>query len=102
GEHYVRNVGVEGSNPFCSTFQSPDFWRCQRIAQNRRVCARFSIARGPGERLGRRKSAESAKSYPGAILLGPWIIAVNSPAGRTASNTHERCFFLHPASSKQH
>ena len=22
GEHYVRNVGVEGSNPFCSTIFS--------------------------------------------------------------------------------
>jgi hypothetical protein len=26
GEHYVRNVGVEGSNPFCSTIQSLDSW----------------------------------------------------------------------------
>src|SRR5262249_11932205 len=23
GEHHVRNVGVEGSNPFCSTNSSP-------------------------------------------------------------------------------
>ena len=34
--------------------------------------------RGPGERLGRRKSAESGKTYPGAIWLGPQIIAVDS------------------------
>ena len=46
----------------------------------RRVCARFVILRGPRERLGRRKSEESGKTYPGTILLGPWIIAVYSPA----------------------
>ncbi|MGB0062250.1 hypothetical protein, partial [Candidatus Binatus sp.] len=33
----------------------------------------------PESALGRRKSAESGKTYPGAILLGPWIIAVDSP-----------------------
>ena len=43
------------------------------------MCARFAIAHRPGERLGRRKSAESGKTYPGAILLGPRIIAVDSP-----------------------
>ena len=42
------------------------------------MCERFAITRGPGERLGRRKSAESGKTYPGAILPGPRIIAVNS------------------------
>jgi len=47
------------------------------------VCARFAIARGPGERLGRTKSAESGKTYPGAILLGPRIIAVDSPGAGT-------------------
>jgi hypothetical protein len=44
------------------------------------VHARFAITRGPGERLGRRKSPESGKTYPGAILLGPWIIALDLPA----------------------
>jgi hypothetical protein len=43
------------------------------------VCARFAIARGPGERINRSKSAESGQTYPGAILLGPWIIAEDSP-----------------------
>jgi len=50
------------------------------------VCARFAIARGPGERLGRRKAAESGKTYPGAILLGPWIIAADSPADLNPAN----------------
>ena len=70
-----------------STLQSPWFQTPQRIAQNRRVCVRFSIARGPGERLGRRKSAESAKTYPGAILLGPRILALYSPGGKTHAVT---------------
>ena len=52
----------------------------RRIDRNARVCARFAIALGPGERLGRRKSPESGKTYPGAILLGPRIIAIHSPA----------------------
>jgi len=47
------------------------------------VCARFAITHGPGERPRRPESAESSKTYPGAIWLGPWIIAVNSPADRT-------------------
>ena len=93
GEHNVRNVGVEGSNPFCSTFQSPDFRRCWRIARKARVCARFSIAREPGERLGRRKSAESAKTYPGAILLGPWKFAVNSPSQTRTRGTSPAALF---------
>jgi hypothetical protein len=42
------------------------------------VCARFAITRGPRERLGRRKSAESGKTYPGAIWLGPRILALDS------------------------
>ena len=73
-------MGVEGSNPFCSTPQSLDFRTSQRIARNARVCARFAIMDGPGERLGRRKSAESRKTYPGANLLGPRIIASHSPS----------------------
>jgi hypothetical protein len=35
---------------------------------------------GPRERPRRPESTESSKTYPGAIWLGPWIIAVNSPA----------------------
>ena len=31
-EHYVRNVGVEGSNPFCST----SFPRAERFVLSRR------------------------------------------------------------------
>jgi len=81
--HSDSSKSPESSKRLRSTFQSPDFWRCQRIDRNRRVCARFAIARGPGERLGRRKSAESGKTYPGAILLGPWIIAVDSPGAGT-------------------
>jgi hypothetical protein len=38
---------------------------------------------GPGENPRQPESAESSKTYPGAIWLGPWIIAVNSPADRT-------------------
>jgi hypothetical protein len=38
---------------------------------------------GPGERPRQLESVESSKTYPGAIWLGPWIIAVNSPAHGT-------------------
>ena len=51
GEHYVRNVGVEGSNPFCSTIQSHGIRTSRRIARNPRPCARFAIVRGRRERL---------------------------------------------------
>ena len=43
------------------------------------MCARFAITRGPGERVGRRRPAESGKTYLGAIYLGPRIIAKDSP-----------------------
>ena len=79
-----------GSNPAWTTFQSPDFWRCQRIDRNRRVCARFVIARGPGEGLGRRKSQESGRTYPSAILPGPLIIALDSPEEGTPDYPRER------------
>ncbi len=55
----------------------------RRIARNPRRCARFAIVRAPGEHPRRHESAESTKPYPGATRLGPWIIAVNSPADRT-------------------
>ena len=74
----TRN-GAESSNPVRSTFQSPDFWRCQRIDRKARVCARFAITRGRGERLQRRESWEFGKTYPRAILLGPWKFARSSP-----------------------
>ena len=75
--------GAASSNPFCSTIQSFSFRTSRRIARNPRVCARFAIMHGPRERPRRPESAESSKTYPGAIWLGPWIIAVNSPADRT-------------------
>jgi hypothetical protein len=71
------------SNPLCSTFQSQGIRDDRRIARNPRVCTRFAIPQGPGERRRRPESAESSKTYPGAIWLGPWIVAVNSPADRT-------------------
>ena len=74
----TRN-GAESSNPVRSTFQSPDFWRCQRIDRKARVCARFAITRGRGERLQRRESWEFGKTYTRAILLGPWKFARSSP-----------------------
>jgi hypothetical protein len=79
-EHYVRNVGVEGSNPFCSTPQSIDPRTSRRIARNQRMRARFAITHGLGEYLCRPKLAESGETYPGAILLGRRIIATDSPA----------------------
>jgi hypothetical protein len=72
-------VGASSSNPLCSTFQSPRFRRCQRIDQDRRVCARSTIVGGPGEHLFRRDSPELANSSLGAICLGPRIIAIDSP-----------------------
>jgi hypothetical protein len=66
-----------------STIQSFSFRTYRRISRNPRVCARFAIMHGPGERPRQPESVESSKTYPGAIWLGPWIIAVNSPAHGT-------------------
>src|ERR1700682_6112730 len=71
GEHYVRNVGVEGSNPFCSTIQSLAYRTFQRIARNPRVCARFAFACGSRERRRGRKSAKFRESSLRAISLCP-------------------------------
>jgi hypothetical protein len=49
-----------------------------------RECPRDLRSHGPRESLGRRKSPESSKTYPGAILLGPRIIALDSPAKQEA------------------
>ncbi len=51
------------------------------IAENRsksRVCERFAHMCGPGESLCRSELAESGETYPGAILLGPRTIALDS------------------------
>jgi len=70
------------------------FWTSRRIDRNRRVCARFAIAYGPRECLRRRESAESGKTYPGAILLGPRNIALDSPAdgARKISDGTNTCY----------
>jgi hypothetical protein len=85
GPNYARenSRGSGGSNPPLSTIQSLSFRTSRRIDRNPRVCARFAIMHGPRERPRRPESAESSKTYPGAIWLGPWIIAVNSPAHGT-------------------
>jgi hypothetical protein len=70
----TRN-GAESSNPVRSTIQSLGFRTSRRIAQKARVCARFAIMCGPRESLLRRKLPESGKTYPGAIYIGPRIIA---------------------------
>ena len=46
-------VGAGGSNPLCSTIQSLSFRTSRIIDRNPRVCARFAIGSGPGERLRR-------------------------------------------------
>ena len=71
-------VGAGGSNPFCSTIQSVSFGTYRRIARNPRACARFAIALGPRERLGRADWGKYGKSYPGSILMGPWMFARTS------------------------
>ena len=58
--------------------------------------ARFAIARGPGERLGRRKSTESSKTYPCAICLGrrssPFIrMRFGTADPRSIRKFHVRC-----------
>ena len=73
----------KSSNPSWTSPQSLGIRTSRRMVRNPGVCARFAIMHGPGERPRRAESAESSKAYPGAIWLGPWIIAVNSPAGRT-------------------
>jgi hypothetical protein len=71
--------GTGGSNPPLSTIQSLDFRTSQRIDRNPRVCARFAIERGPGEPLFLRDSSKLGNSSLGAILLGPRIVAFDSP-----------------------
>lgn len=44
-------MGVESSNPTCSTLQSLRFRTLRRIARESRVYAGFAIESGPGERL---------------------------------------------------
>ena len=65
--------GGGGSNPLCSTLQSPRVHTSRRIARNPRVCARFTITHGPGEGLRWRESGRFGKIYPPAILLGPSV-----------------------------
>ena len=43
--------GTESSNPSLSTIQSARFRPFRRIDRNPRVCPRFAIPQGPGERL---------------------------------------------------
>ena len=53
------------------------------LSENRLKSARvraFAIIHGPGERPRQPESVESSKTYPGAIWLGPWIIAVKAPS----------------------
>ena len=50
-----------------------------KSARVRAICDHAWTRRTPSA----AESAESSKTYPGAIWLGPWIIAVNSPADRT-------------------
>jgi len=85
----IREFGAESSShqTGSSTIKSLDFRTSGRIDQNRRVCARFTITRGPGEPFRRRKSPESAKTYPGAICLGPQVIAIHSPRIRLGRAT---------------
>jgi len=70
---------VIGSNSPWTTIQSLGFRTSQRIDRNGRVCGRFAIARGLRERFARLESAEFGKTYTGAILAGPRIIAIHSP-----------------------
>src|SRR5260370_28394463 len=50
-----------------STPQSLAIRTSRRIDRKSRVCVRFAITHGPGERAGLPESAESSKTYPGAI-----------------------------------
>ena len=57
GEHYVRNVGVEGSNPFCSATQSVDLAYNLEKAERSRGRPGFSHYERTGERGTERDSA---------------------------------------------
>ena len=70
-------------------------------ARNPRVHARFAITSGPGGRPVRAKSAESGKTYPGSILLGPRILALDS---RFMSLVKSECYgrvFARPATRRR-
>ena len=60
---------IAGGSPRSIQFFS--FRSSRRIARNPRVCARFSIAHGPGEQLLQRYSPEISQIYLRAILLDP-------------------------------
>ena len=81
-----------------SIIQSPGFRTSRRINRNPRICARFAHMCGPGEYLCQPKLVESGETYPGALLLGPWIIALHSPTGlgRLLSPKHCRVSKIDP------
>jgi hypothetical protein len=74
-----RRSGFTSSNLKRPTFQSSGSRTSQRIDRNPRVCARFAMTRGPGELSLCSDLRRSANSSPGAIYLGPPIIAEDSP-----------------------
>ena len=45
---------------------------------------------------------ESGKTYPGPILLGPWIIAVNSPIAIFGTATRSRSVLLSTVGAETH
>ena len=65
----IREFDAESSShqTASSTIQPFGLQTSRRIDRKSRVCARFAIERGPGERSRRPDSAESSKTYPSAI-----------------------------------
>jgi hypothetical protein len=67
----IPDPGVAGSNPACSTIQSVSFRTFRRIARNPRVCARFAIMRGPGERPRRPEIGRIQQNLSGRVRRVP-------------------------------
>jgi hypothetical protein len=63
--------GASGSNPAWTTIQSISFGTYRRIAGKARVCAGLCAHAGPEKAPNPRFAAESGKTYPVAILVGP-------------------------------
>lgn len=70
-----RPLGVESSNPFCSTGQSGDFRALRRIAENPRQCARLIDELAVGEHIRPHRPSDSDKTYPDSNFLAPPALA---------------------------
>jgi hypothetical protein len=71
-------IGTGSSNSPRSTIQSVGFRIVRRIAQNRAHARDLRLRSDPENGSGGADRRKHGKSYPGSILLGPWMFARTS------------------------